>query len=100
MNVDGWILIRKDFLITFLTWAWHYIFRISDTATYDCCYSGARIPLASVDTDVVIIAFNIMDRASFDNVKPVWFKEKKKDMKKSKVGNNSKGSNNLITHPL
>ena len=49
----------------------------------------------------MIIAFNIMDRASFDNVKPVWFKEKKKDMKKAKVGNfNSKGSKDLKTHPL
>ena len=65
-----------------------YLFRISDTAGLDCCCSSdARIRLANADTDVVIIAFNIMNRASFDNVMPVWYKEKKKDMPKAKVGN-------------
>ena len=47
-------------------------------------------PLAYPGTDVVFIAFNIMSRASFENIMNPegWFPEKKQHMSKAKVGKN------------
>ena len=61
------------------------LLRISETFGEWGCYSGVRPALAYMDTDVVIMAFNIMDRPSFENITSVWNKEKKEYTKKAKV---------------
>ena len=43
-------------------------------------------PLAYTGTDIVIIAFSIVNRDSFNNVKKIWIKEYRKHMKGAKVG--------------
>ena len=45
--------------------------------------------LAYSQTDVVFIAFSIMDRDSYANVRTVWNKEKEKFMAAARVGINS-----------
>ena len=72
--------------LTFLTWAWQYIPRISDTAGQEV-YENVRL-LAYPGTDVLIIAFDIMARKSFDNITETWIKDKNKHMKNAKVGKN------------
>ena len=62
------------------------ILRISDTAGQEE-YENVR-RLAYPGTDVLIIAFNIMERGSFDNITKTWIKDKKNYMKKAKVGKN------------
>ena len=62
------------------------ILRISDTAGQED-YANVRL-LAYPGTDVVIMAFNIMSRPSFENITLVWNKEKVQHMKKAKVGKN------------
>ena len=42
--------------------------------------------LAYSQTDVVFIAFSIMDRDSYANVRTVWNKEKEKFMTAARVG--------------
>ena len=71
-------------------WLWHSwlkpdnISRISDTAGQED-YANVRL-LAYPGTDVVIMAFNIMSRPSFENITETWNKEKVQHMKKAKVG--------------
>ena len=60
------------------------ILRISDTAGQED-YANVRL-LAYPGTDVVIMAFNIMSRPSFENITETWNKEKVQHMKKAKVG--------------
>ena len=62
------------------------MFRIFDTAGQEE-YENVR-RLAYPGTDVLIIAFNIMERGSFDNITKTWIKDKKNHMKKAKVGQN------------
>ena len=42
--------------------------------------------MAYPETDVVIIAFNIMARSSFENITETWIKDKNNHMKDAKVG--------------
>ena len=42
--------------------------------------------LAYSQTDVVFIAFSILDRDSYANVRTVWNKEKEKFMAEARVG--------------
>ena len=67
-----------------MTWAWRYILRISDTAGQEV-YENVRL-LAYPGTDVLIIAFDIMGRSSFENITETWIKDKNKHMKNAKVG--------------
>ena len=61
------------------------LLRINETFGLRDCYSGVFWPRWT-DTDVVIMAFNIMDRPSFENITSVWYKEKKEyTTKKAKV---------------
>ena len=60
------------------------VLRISDTAGQEE-YEHVRA-LAYSQTDVVFIAFSIMDRDSYANVRTVWNKEKEKFMTAARVG--------------
>ena len=62
---------------------YYRVSRISDTAGQED-YEHVR-PLAYPDTDVVFIAFSVVERASFENVKKAWWVEKEKYMKKARV---------------
>ena len=55
------------------------LFRVFDTAGQEE-YADVR-KLAYPDTNVLIIAFSIVSRSSFDNVKNVWMKEMKEYMR-------------------
>ena len=67
------------------------ILRISDTAGQEI-YGNVRL-LAYLGTDVLFIAFNIMERGSFDNITKMWIKDKNKHMKNAKVGKNKSSQN-------
>ena len=60
------------------------ILRINDTAGQEV-YENVRC-MAYPETDVVIIAFNIMARSSFENITETWIKDKNNHMKDAKVG--------------
>ena len=82
---------RLGFVMTFKiqpSWleADNNILRISDTAGQEE-YEHVR-RLAYPGTDVLIIAFNIMERDSFDNITNIWIKDKNNHMKNAKVGKN------------
>ena len=55
------------------------LFRVFDTAGQEE-YKDVRT-LAYPDTNVLLIAFSIVSRQSFDNVKTVWLEEMKNYMK-------------------
>ena len=78
------VLFRK---LTFSIWSSNiFIPRINDTAGQED-YDKIRL-LAYPGTEVVIMAFNIMARDSFEHILLLWNKEKKEQMKKAKVGKN------------
>ena len=46
---------------------------------------------------VVLIAFSMVNRDSFDNIKTKWLPEKKKIMPDAKVSQQSKSSDNIVS---
>ena len=60
-----------------------FLTRIWDTAGQEE-YNRLR-PLAYNGTDMVIIAFSIVNRDSFENVKKTWIKDHRKHMSDAKV---------------
>ena len=59
--------------------------RLWDTAGQED-YERLR-PLAYRDTDVVLMAFSIVNRDSFDNIQTAWYPEYQQYLKNAKVGN-------------